>query len=365
MKKAILHIGTEKTGTTSIQTFLFQNRFKLLVAGRLFPASAGYTSNRRLVVFGKRAPEADLAPHSLDVADPVALGEWKEQFVHEHCAEVMAFHARHPQDSTVIYSSEHLQSRLTSIDEIKRVARLLRPLYDKVSVVVYLRRQDKYALSAYSTSVRGGNQRLFSFEDIHSAGPYYNYRKLIENWTEVFGEDSLTVRVFERQRMVGGDVVADFCQLSGIDAEELGLEWPDAENEALSFTALSLLRAFNALDSADPRLQGIPRRKLRSFLLDKVQTIRDDYGHVLPTRESAMAFHEKFADDNQWIAERWLGAEGFEASFNNYPEQAIELPVVSDIEQRLDALIDSYPVPRRGFAKHLRKVVPAFFLKAG
>ena len=56
MKRAILHIGTEKTGTTSIQKFLFQNRRKLLSSGTLFPESAGYISNQRLVVYGKNAP---------------------------------------------------------------------------------------------------------------------------------------------------------------------------------------------------------------------------------------------------------------------------------------------------------------------
>jgi hypothetical protein len=83
MKRAILHIGTEKTGTTSIQKFLYENRIKLGASGMLFPASAGFISNQNLVVYGKQAPESDLAPPSLDVNDATELAAWKEKFAQE------------------------------------------------------------------------------------------------------------------------------------------------------------------------------------------------------------------------------------------------------------------------------------------
>ena len=49
--KAIVHIGTEKTGTTSIQKFLFQNRKKLRNGGFHFLQSAGSTNNRALPAY--------------------------------------------------------------------------------------------------------------------------------------------------------------------------------------------------------------------------------------------------------------------------------------------------------------------------
>jgi len=51
MKKAILHIGTEKTGTTSIQLYLYENRARLARQGYLFPETCDYLSSRKLVVF--------------------------------------------------------------------------------------------------------------------------------------------------------------------------------------------------------------------------------------------------------------------------------------------------------------------------
>ena len=338
MKRAILHIGTEKTGTTSIQKFLYENRIKLGAKGFLFPESAGYISNQNLVVYGKKAPEADLAPRSLDVSNATELTEWKDRFVQTHCSEILAFQQRHDH-STVIYSAEHLQSRLTTVGEIKRVARLLRPLFDEVEELVYLRRQDRYALSAYSTAVRGGQQRGFSFETINAQGPYYDYRTLLENWSEVFGESAVRVRLFEKPRLVGSDVVSDFKSVVGINELPIEFVTPESVNEALSYTALSLLRRFNALDSNDPRLLGRAKSATRIRLLEAVQGIQDQHGRMMPPQSQAASFYQRFKEGNQWVANRWLDGIGFDDNFSEYPEHAAESPELPDLELQLDELI--------------------------
>jgi len=350
MKRAILHIGTEKTGTTSIQKFLQENRIKLGANGTLFPASAGLISHQRLVVYGKQSPESDIAENSLDVNDAAELAAWKDKFAQDHCSEVLEFQKRH-QDSTVIYSAEHLQSRLTTIAEIKRIAHLLRPLFDTVEVVVYLRRQDLYAYSAYSTSVRGGQRKTFSFETINAKGPYYNYRLLLENWSEVFGEDALKVRLFEKSRLVGNDVVSDFQSVTNIDTLGLNLVSPASANEALSHTALCLLREFNALTESDSRLLGYDKSDVRMFLLDAVQDIQDSYGRALPEKHSALAFYDPFKADNQWLAEKWLDGVGFDENFDRYPAIVADAPEIADLDVQLDMLISKFSRSRNGYAK--------------
>lgn len=357
MKRAILHIGTEKTGTTSIQKFLFENRSKLCASGLLFPASAGFISNQRLVVYGKKAPEQDLAGPSLDVTDAIALSQWKEQFVMEHCSEVLAFQARHVDDSTVIYSAEHLQSRLTTVDEIKRIAHLLRPLFDEVRILVYLRRQDRYALSAHSTSVRGGDPNMFAFERLNAVGPYYNYRMLLERWSAVFGAQNIDVRVFEKNRLQGHDVVTDFRNVTGVNNSCPDLPLPASVNEALSHTALMILRTFNALAANDPTLRDFSKHDLRPFLLDAVEAIQDEFGRMLPARSSAIQFYESFQDDNVWIAEQWLDGSGFEEGFAEYPEVAAPMPAMDDLDAKLDTLIDEFANSRQGYASSIRRVI--------
>ena len=347
MKQAILHIGMEKTGSTSIQGFLFEHRDLLARRGCLFPSTAGYVSNHRLVTYAKRVPDADLVEAGLDLADPRALADWKERFVAAHCNEVLPWLARRD-DATLLYSSEHMQSRVQDVEEIRRIARFVRPMVDRVRVIVYLRRQDRLALSAYSTTVRGGNSRAFSFASMNHRGPYYDQRALLERWAGVFGESAITARVFERSRLEGGDVVDDFVAAADIGRATGELSRPRSSNEALSWTALSILRAFNARPADDPRLAGLDRGALRRHLLGKLESLEDGLGKVRPPRAEARAFQAHFDEANREVAERWLGGDGFDAAFDEYPEDPGPDPVVEDVEARLDALVDAWrPRPAR------------------
>lgn len=341
MKRALLHIGTEKTGSTSIQKFLYANRRRLAQAGYLYPHSAGLMSNTRLVVYAKDEPEADLVPRGLDATDADALADWKTRFVVEHCAEVLPFLGRRG-DATLVYSSEHLQSRLTTREEIERVARLMRALVDEVRIVVWLRRQDRFALSAHGTAVRAGNPNPFSFERIGGTGPYYDYRRLLENWAAAFGEEALTVRVFERARLAKGDVVEDFREHADVGRGLRGLVRPEPENRALSWSAQATLRAFNAGRFDETRVSGHDRAALHRFLLDAVEAVEDPNGSWRPARAEAVAFQRRFDEANAEIAARWLGGQGFDSSFDEYPEHPAPPPAEAEAEARLEHLIDAW-----------------------
>ena len=123
MKRAVLHIGTEKTGTTSIQRFLLNNVQTLSDKGYLFPSSCEYLSNRNLVIYAKQDVPNGYLGSQLDFSD--GKENWNSEFVSLHKKEVKEFQADGYVDPTVIYSSEHLQSRLTKKDEIVRVFEIL------------------------------------------------------------------------------------------------------------------------------------------------------------------------------------------------------------------------------------------------
>ena len=344
MKRAILHIGTEKTGSTSIQSFLHLNRRRLARGGWLYPETAGRPSNNALVVHAKDAPEADLLPKGLDARDPEAIADWQVRFVVEHCAEVLPF--LRSGNATLVYSSEHLQSRLCAPEEIRRLARLLRALVDEVRVVVWLRRQDRYALSAHGTAIKAGSAAGFDFAAINARGPYYDYRLLLDNWAAVFGDEAMAVRVFERERMVGGDVVTDFRSLTGVGERLRGLRAPKAENRALSGAALGVLRAYNAGRFDATRFEGFDPRALRPWLIRRLEAEDDPWGSLRPAREEAIAFQRGFDAANTEIAERWLGGEGFDDSFDAYPERAAPLPSEGAAAIRLERLLDEWLAER-------------------
>ena len=115
----------------------------------------------------------------------------------------------------MVYSSEHFHSRVRQRHEIVRLYDRLAPLYDRIRILVYLRRQDALALSAYNTALQAGETRALTLSRITATTPYYDYLSLLQRWAEVFGEDALEVRLFDKAHLVSGDVVADCCEVVG------------------------------------------------------------------------------------------------------------------------------------------------------
>ncbi len=363
MRKAIVHIGTEKTGTTSIQSGLFINRDELARRGWLFPISAGLQSNFRLVMFCKDTPPPFMLNFArLASADDVDE-KWRREFADRHRAEVQQFQ-RQRNESVVVYSSEHLQSTLVEPEEVERLADFLSSLYDEVEIVVYLRRQDRFALSAHNTALRAGLTKPFDFSRIHPNSPYYNFLGLLERWSCVFGDRCMRVRVFERDKLVGGDAVRDFFELVGLDSAALGLTIPAVENEALSWTAQQLLYTFNRLverlpnterrqnsSMADGNSNGVSdvalaralRGKRRDFVRH-VETIRDDYGKVLPPRAEAEAFQAQFDAANAELFERWLPGQSFDRRFTEYRTEPGLPPPLVDAKEQVRAWLETFSV---------------------
>ena len=80
-----LHIGVEKTGTTSIQSFLAANRTALRAEGRLYPIVPGAVGHLGLVAFAldddpawtaRGRPAILLRPHSSPIFATSSFARW-------------------------------------------------------------------------------------------------------------------------------------------------------------------------------------------------------------------------------------------------------------------------------------------------
>jgi hypothetical protein len=342
-RRAIVHIGTEKTGSTSVQNLLYKNTKVLKKAGFLFPsASCGLISNFRLLIQTRSAP--DLALMRLDKRHPVSadtLAQWRVKFEKRHRKEVESFQSQRS-TSTVIYSSEHFHSRLTDPGDLQALLQFLEPFYDSIKVVCYLRRQDMMVRSAHNTAVQGGLATPFDIRSALVKGPYYDYLGLLNRWSEVFGRENVSARVFDRARMVGGDVVRDFAQWSGIsDAVDIDKLVRERSNSQLSHFALEVLRAFNGLNTADERLGVMGKEGLRQSLISAVHDLRSqDHIDPSPSRSQAQEVVDFHRENNQRLACEYLGDAGFSDDLSAYPEDAVCVDVVeADVHRTLNALL--------------------------
>ena len=351
MQHAIVHIGTEKTGSTSIQNFLYKNDALLVKHGYLFPyRTCGLISNFRMAI------------HCLNKPDPALVGmdqraknseeftsfsenadEWREQFQQDHDNELEKFRAKR-KISTVVYSSEHFHSRIVHESEVERLRAFLLNRFDKVSIIAYVRRQDRLAISGHNTSIQGGATNGFNFANIKGKANYFDYLSMLTLWSNVFGADNVTVRAYERKRLVDNDVGKDFKSL--ILSPEVSTIFDNSSvhyersNPRLSFSALQALVAFNKMSPQDSQFGGVDKENLRQPLIKVLHNLNDDFGEVLPSRDSAESFYERFKSDNQTVFDNWGDGQNFSEDFSLFPANADAIPQI-DAQALLTPLLES------------------------
>ena len=140
----------------------------------------------------------------------------------------------------VLMSSEHLSSRLTRSTEVERLARLLRPHFDHVRIVMYVRRQDEYFRSFISTCIK---HRVY-VADLHAidlALERFDYLRIAELWAGAFGRENIAIHLYDRSRFQGEGIVDDFAARTGLPLEQD----PTVHNPGLSVQKLVTMNEIN------------------------------------------------------------------------------------------------------------------------
>lgn len=268
--RVIVHIGTEKTGTTTIQKLLYRNRETLAKRGFHVLRCAGRLNHRALPSYCMRENRRDDYLRNRLVNKP----ETRESFrktLREAFSDEIASLDNHLH--TVLISSEHFHSLLVHPDELEILRELLQSCFSDIRILVYLREQVDTALSRYSTAIKAGRtQDLETFLQSCSAkSGFYNHDVTLATWEQVFGREQIEAALFSRQDFVEQDLVTDF--LSRIDPDLLGALDTDVEteNESLNSLGQTVGRAINL---AFPVFEdGIGANPLRARLMD------DNYRH--------------------------------------------------------------------------------------
>lgn len=297
-KRLILHIGGHKTGSTSIQKALYLNRDSLREQGyRLFSLSPEGVDNQD----GK--PALWIRP----------ITESPNRSLGAHIEDGLAA-ALGSMDGSVIFSQENL-SWVFAKDELLAFRSKLKESFDQITVIAYLRRQDQLAISHHQEGSK--NHYAMSsryYGDSEKALPpyqehfdlYLDYHKRLGMWADVFGDDNLILRLFERDRMKSGDSVQDFGNALGLILTGETLR----QNESRGF---ELTKVGHLMTQAK-----VPIR-LRKF----IKRYLDNSGKLLPSRTEAQNFFALFSTSNQLLNRRFKisdQADVFSDDFSMYSE---------------------------------------------
>lgn len=301
----ILHIGTEKTGTTTVQEFLVANRAGLSRRGIALSRVLGTGNNRLLAARFQPRPDGWLLRRGVrDAAD-------RQRFFHGFADRLdaeIAEAARH--HGTMILTCEQLHSRLQDPESVGALAGFLRPRFGRIRVLCYVREQAEMLRSLHSTALRTGcPDPLERFRaDLGPDDLMFNHHDSLAIWAGAFGEDTVTAAVHDSDRFRGGDLCRDFLwRATGREIAE-GLEQALApRNRRLADRqARMLLRLNRMLTPQGPAGYSRTAEAMRRILMAAILRMPGGKGQDLPACRRA-AIWEAFDASNRRFAARFLG----------------------------------------------------------
>jgi hypothetical protein len=292
-----LHIGTEKTGTSSVQNFFSANRELLARKGILYPETPGQKNHIGLTAAAQSGGTGGPLRKILGLRSRQDVDQYRRDLVaglESECAARLF--------TTAVMSNEHCSSRLIDDREVQWLKDFLSPHFESIKIIVYVRRQDDFLLSTYSTSVKSGATRELAIPQERLIQYRYDHWELLQRWARIFGRENVICRKYEKAALKDGDIVDDFLSVTGI-ASNPDFERPDDVNESLDAETLEFLRLFN---KHVPRMSkdGInPERNNIVPLLSRMAQ-----GPLITLEEDALkGFMELFRESNRKVAEEYFG----------------------------------------------------------
>ena len=350
----ILHIGTEKTGTTTLQQFLFDNQKRLLKQHILHPRCLAGNYHSKIAVYADGGPHtSDLSAHH-SLQSPADIERMKTTLTQNIAAEIKKTNPK-----KITLSNEHCSSRLVDSGAIGVLKDFLSSISPNIQIVLYLRRQDEFFLSSYATAIKSGKTTQLelptNLDNVEWVQSRYRYRPLIDRWIDVFGKENITLRVFDPAMLFENDIIQDFMKTTGIQPGNF--VQPVRQNESVSADILEFLRILN---------HHIPAFEDNSYNLE-----RDDILNILESFpvskkksvEEIDRFMSYFESENNQIAQDFFDKDTlFETPFpeENYttqPNVSAEhmMEIASDVFERLAQTTPQKPNSHGKLLTRIRK----------
>lgn len=220
-KKAILHVGPDKTGSTSIQRACDTGRDLLIKHGVFYPAGlwhaelgSCFCDAPEKYIFNIQSGFNDR--EKIQESNRIYLSQFRKE-LEQNISEILVLSYE-----GFVYLNE--ESLIHFRDFIAEYA-------TTYEVVFYARSPLSYATSGMSQRVKSG---LLSWPN--GVPPVMPSQVVLKMLCKVFGKENLNVRKFAREALPNGDVVPDFLSLLNLPDAVLNVvsSFAVGENQALS-----------------------------------------------------------------------------------------------------------------------------------
>lgn len=292
----VLHVGMRKTGTSSIQFFLRDNREALAARGVLYPRTPGGGRHHRLGLSVKTVPELDRSPEWERLGRPDPLG-FRRRFRRRFLTEVEESGL-----SRVLLSDEDVFG--STFQTLNRLGRWTSRISRSLRLVVYLRRQDDHLVSVYQQEVKLGETRRLADWARQDMSDLYNYHRRLRKHVRFLAPTELEVRRYERDAFPDGSILQDFLDAAGVEARAEDLVQGADRNVGLDAESVEFVRLLNLhrveTESATPGL--IDNRELGKRLGGMSE------GPALTLPDAVLdEFMARWERPNELVAREFLG----------------------------------------------------------
>jgi hypothetical protein len=320
----VLHIGSEKTGTTYLQHMLYANASLLRRKyGVLYPTDATLCQQRA----HHPIAAAFLPSERCDFVAPSS--RQPATLVMEHLNRSIA----NTHSDCVVLSAEHMSSRFDR-EAISELAGHLAP--HSVHVVLYVRRQDEMALSALSTDLCCGSRDWIPLDRISPEARRFNPLRIVQDWQAVFGASAVTVRSYASACKSG--LAADFLRCVGVEHIDLSeFESVGRVNQRINLYEARILHAINqllptwreAVHAGDPEAYheaNLLRRKLLTWLRSEDVVSGQTSLEAALTSDQRAILMQRFAHINEQLVDTYgLHAPDFDMQSESEPDTSSDM----------------------------------------
>lgn len=219
--KAIIHVGMNKTGSSSIQ-----HTFARLKSDRFHYVNWPAPNHSELFLLLFEDEDRLEAFHGF-----ASRGETRADLLARRAVALSALQdelAAAP--APIVVFSGELISKSGYKNATRRLHEFFSNYCSDIKVIGYVRPPISFLTSAFQQKLKGG----ISHFDLHRVWP--DYKEGFEKIDRVFGRENVSLKKFDPQSFAESDVVADFGHVIGIEPADV-----QRVNESLSLEAVALL----------------------------------------------------------------------------------------------------------------------------
>ena len=284
--RLVVHVGTHKTGTTSIQSYCMDNYDSLLKIGCLYPRSGRYSENGNLVLNHHPLVRSIIGESTLELSSQL---------------DDLANEIKLANPQVIVISSEILSREYLSAEPFEAITELF-PLA-KREWVIFLRAQAEVLTSRYAEMIKTRKISWPHGMELINSAVYLDHRLRLEKLRYAVKDDPIRVLSFNTEKYRLLEAFFQICKFTisdGVDSYH--------RNTSLPWGALHILRLTNRL----PKFLQRYIRGLVTLIGQKLVKTRADFlvswGNPLSQREREQV-QQYYRESNGWVEEEYFGGQ--------------------------------------------------------